>query len=135
MASGMFYTMMLHGRLWNRTETTREGTGTLGNLVEWSGTSSRTRWKTRETTGSYFVSYRPWARLAPTLTYIVTYVLVTSGAEDGRCHHSLSKNDGLPRPKRMPVARASARVARWVSRAWRARRQCWAHAPSRRLRL
>ena len=29
------------------------------------------------------VSYKAWARLTPTLTHIVTYELVTSGAEDG----------------------------------------------------
>ena len=35
-------------------------------------------WNILETT----VSYRAWARLTPTLTHIVTYELVTSGAED-----------------------------------------------------
>ena len=35
-------------------------------------------WNTLETT----VSYKAWARLTPTLTHIVTYELVTSGAED-----------------------------------------------------
>ena len=28
------------------------------------------------------VSYKAWARLTPTLTHVVTYELVTSGAED-----------------------------------------------------
>ena len=28
------------------------------------------------------VSYKAWARLTPTLTHVVTYKLVTSGAED-----------------------------------------------------
>ena len=28
------------------------------------------------------VSYKVWARLTPTLTHVVTYELVTSGAED-----------------------------------------------------
>ena len=28
------------------------------------------------------VSYNAWARLTPTLTHVVTYELVTSGAED-----------------------------------------------------
>ena len=36
------------------------------------------RQNTLETT----VSYRAWARLTPTLTHVVTYELVTSGAED-----------------------------------------------------
>ena len=36
-------------------------------------------WNTLETT----VSYKAWARLTPTLTHVVTYELVTSGAEDG----------------------------------------------------
>ena len=35
-------------------------------------------WNTLETT----VSYKVWARLTPTLTHVVTYELVTSGAED-----------------------------------------------------
>ena len=36
------------------------------------------RWNILETT----VSYKAWARLTPTLTHVVTYELVTSGAED-----------------------------------------------------
>jgi hypothetical protein len=28
------------------------------------------------------ISYKAWARLTPTLTHVVTYELVTSGAED-----------------------------------------------------
>ena len=38
-----------------------------------------------ESGGTYWkllVSYRAWARLTPTLTHVVTYELVTSGAED-----------------------------------------------------
>ena len=35
-------------------------------------------WNTLETT----VSYKAWARLTPTLTHVVTYELVTSGADD-----------------------------------------------------
>ena len=34
-------------------------------------------WNTLET----IVSYKAWARLTPTLTHVVTYELVTSGAE------------------------------------------------------
>ena len=40
---------------------------------------NRRVWNTLETT----VSYKARARLAPTLTHVVTYELVTSGAEDG----------------------------------------------------
>ena len=36
------------------------------------------RWNTLETT----VLYKARARLTPTLTHVVTYTLVTSGAED-----------------------------------------------------
>ena len=36
------------------------------------------RWNVLGTT----VSYKAWARLTPTLTHVVTYELVTSGAED-----------------------------------------------------
>ena len=35
-------------------------------------------WNTLET----IVLYKAWARLTPTLTHVVTYELVTSGAED-----------------------------------------------------
>jgi hypothetical protein len=28
------------------------------------------------------VSYKPWARLTPTLTHVITYELVISGAKD-----------------------------------------------------
>ena len=40
--------------------------------------ADRNMWNTLETT----VSYKVRARLTPTLTHVVTYVLVTSGAED-----------------------------------------------------
>ena len=43
------------------------------------------KWNGLETT----VLYRVWARLTPTLTHVVTYELVTSGAED-RAMSSLS---------------------------------------------
>ena len=36
------------------------------------------RWNVLETT----ISYKVWARLTPTLTHVVTYELVTSGAKD-----------------------------------------------------
>ena len=39
---------------------------------------SRMRWNILETT----VSYKAQAQLTPTLTHVVTYELVTSGAED-----------------------------------------------------
>jgi hypothetical protein len=44
---------------------------------ELDGTNGRV-WNTLETT----VSYKARARLTPTLTHVVTYELVTSGAED-----------------------------------------------------
>ena len=44
---------------------------------ELDGTNRRV-WNTLETT----VSYKARARLTPTLTHVVTYELVTSGAED-----------------------------------------------------
>ena len=44
------------------------------NLMEANGSV----WNTLEAT----VSYKAWARLTPTLTHVVTYELVTSGAED-----------------------------------------------------
>ena len=71
----MFYTMTLYRRCWNRSETKRS----------WWNALSRTRWKQMESGGTYWkllVSYRAWARLTPTLTHVVTYELVTSGAED-----------------------------------------------------
>ena len=40
---------------------------------------NRRVWNTLEAT----VSYKARARLTPTLTHVVTYELVTSGAEDG----------------------------------------------------
>ena len=32
------------------------------------------------------ISYKSWARLAPTLTHVVMHDPVTSGAKDERCH-------------------------------------------------
>ena len=49
--------------------------------MEWNGNV----WNVLETT----VSYKAWARLTPTLTHVVTYELVTSGAE-GDAMSSLS---------------------------------------------
>ena len=48
---------------------------------------NRRVWNTLETT----VSYKAWARLTPTLTHVVTYELVTSGADDRAI--SLGLND------------------------------------------
>ena len=47
-------------------------------IVQNSIEGNRNVWNTLEAT----VSYKAWARLTPTLTHIVTYELVTSGAED-----------------------------------------------------
>ena len=55
--------------------------------------------------GNYWkllVSYKVWARLTPTLTHVITRDPVTSGAEDGRCYYSPSRNDSLPRLKQSP---------------------------------
>ena len=66
---------------------------------------NRRVWNTLETT----VSYKAWARLTPTLTHVVTYELVTSGAEDRAMsfHALLSEREaiitavrGLMRPSR-----------------------------------
>ena len=46
---------------------------------------NRKVWNTLETT----VLYRSRARLTPTLTHIVTYELVTSGAEDDEMSNSI----------------------------------------------
>ena len=49
-------------------------------------------WNTLEAT----VSYSTWARLTPTLTHVVTYELVTSGAEEERCQwFNGKKDDGI----------------------------------------
>ena len=48
-------------------------------IVQNSMEQNRKVWNTLETT----VSYEAQARLTPTLTHVVTYKLVTSGAEDG----------------------------------------------------
>ena len=47
-------------------------------IVQNSMEQDRRVWNTLETT----VSYKARARLTPTLTHVVTYELVTSGAED-----------------------------------------------------
>ena len=47
-------------------------------------------WNTLEAT----VSYKAWARLTPTLTHVVTYELVTSGA-DGRRDVSICITNGF----------------------------------------
>ena len=77
----MFYTMMRYGRYWNRMETKRSWQNMAEHRPELNGNS----WNVLETT----VSYKVWARLTPTLTHVVTYELVTSGAED-RAMSSLS---------------------------------------------
>ena len=55
------------------------------NIVQNSMETDGKVWNTLETT----VSYNTWARLTPTLTHVVTYKLVTSGAE-GDAMSSLS---------------------------------------------
>ena len=70
----MFYTMTLRGRYWNLTEQRR----TWRNMVEHRPELDGNKWNVLETT----ISYKARARLTPTLTHVVTYELVTSGAED-----------------------------------------------------
>ena len=56
-------------------------------------------WNEVETT----VSYKAWARLSPTLTHVVTYELVTSGAEDdamSAAHTSRLEKIELKPPRR-----------------------------------
>ena len=77
----MFYTMTRYGRYWNRMETKRSWQNMAEHRPELDGNSRNVL----ETT----VSYKVWARLTPTLTHVVTYELVTSGAED-RAMSSLS---------------------------------------------
>ena len=77
----MFYTMTRYGRYWNRMETKRSWQNMAEHCPELDGNSRNVL----ETT----VSYKVWARLTPTLTHVVMYELVTSGAED-RAMSSLS---------------------------------------------
>ena len=77
----MFYTMTRYGRYWNRTETKRSWRNMAEHRPELDGNLRNVL----ETT----VSYKVWARLTPTLTHVVTYKLVTSGAKD-RAMSSLS---------------------------------------------
>ena len=77
----MFYTMTRYGRYWNRMETKRSWQNMAEHRPELDGNSRNVL----ETT----VSYKVWARLTPTLTHVVMYELVTSGAED-RAMSSLS---------------------------------------------
>jgi hypothetical protein len=70
----MFYTMTQCGRYWNCIETKRNWQNIAAHHPELNGSLQNTL----ETT----VSYKAWARLTPTLTHVITYVLMTSGAED-----------------------------------------------------
>ena len=70
----MFYTMTLRGRYWNRTETKRS----WRNIEEHHPELDENSQNILETT----VSYKARARLTPTLTHVITYELVTSGAND-----------------------------------------------------
>ena len=71
----MFYTMTLYGRYWNLTEQRRNWQNMVENHPELDGNTQNVL----ETT----VLYKVRAQLTPTLTHIVTYELVTSGAKDG----------------------------------------------------
>ena len=70
----MFYTMTLCGRYWNCMETKRS----WQNIEEHRPELDENLQNILETT----VSYKARARLTPTLTHVVTYELVTSGADD-----------------------------------------------------
>ena len=74
----MFYTMTRYRRNWNRMEAYGSREKLAGYIVQNSMETDGNVWNTLETT----VSYKAWARLTPTLTHVVTYELVTSGAED-----------------------------------------------------
>ena len=74
----MFYTMTRHRRNRNRTEAYRSREKLAEYIVQNSMETDGNVWNMWETT----VSYKAWARLTPTLTHVVTYELVTSGAED-----------------------------------------------------
>ena len=74
----MFYTMTRYRRNQNRTEAYRKEEKLAEYIVQNSMETSGSVWNTLETT----ISYKAWARLTPTLTHVVTYELVTSGAED-----------------------------------------------------
>ena len=63
---------------------------------------NRKVWNTLETT----VSYKAWARLTPTLTHVVTYELVTSGAEDRAMSQTIMPGWlGLSRAPECPCCR------------------------------
>ena len=71
--------MTRYGRNRNRTEAYGNSEKLADCIVQTSMDQNRRVWNTLETT----VSYKVWARLTPTLTHVVTYELVTSGAEGG----------------------------------------------------
>ena len=70
--------MMCYRRNRNRTEAYGSKEKLTEYIVQNSTEQNRRVWNTLETT----VSYKARARLTPTLTHVVTYELVTSGAED-----------------------------------------------------
>ena len=64
--------------IWKVPESYRNEEKLVECIVQNSMEVNRSRRNILETT----VSYKAWARLTPTLTHVVTYELVTSGAED-----------------------------------------------------
>ena len=74
----MFYTMTRYRRNRNHTEAYRNKEKLAEYIVRNSMEANGNVWNTLEVT----VSYKARARLTPTLTHVVTYELVTSGAED-----------------------------------------------------
>ena len=59
-----------------------ESYGNLEKLAEYIVQNSMEANGSRRNMLETTVSYKVWARLTPTLTHVVTYELVTSGAED-----------------------------------------------------
>ena len=59
-----------------------ESYGNLEKLAEYIVQNSMEANGSRQNMLETTVSYKVWARLTPTLTHVVTYELVTSGAED-----------------------------------------------------
>ena len=76
-----------------------EGAGIVRKLRETGGMHrpelDGNKQKEAEHTGNY-LSYKVWARLTPTLTHVVTYELVTSGAEDDAMSFTLVRVNADP---------------------------------------
>ena len=87
-------------------------------IVQNSMEQDRRMWNTLETT----VSYKARARLTPTLTHVVTYELVTSGAEDRAMSLALAVPPAL-------ILGPPTPVSVWVSACLREREREWVGLP------